>query len=160
MYQHTAQISAIFILITVLFLYKMKDYQNSIHIINSTTSNETKLLLLKANEIDMNLHDLGKTIVEKFDHTDINIEEKIEKLVKKEKIVIENLQTIIERNSATAKQEKWVQHLKDTTFKKVFSQNDEDGALEAVFFHIGVTDKVYVEFGVEDCTECNSRYLR
>ena len=172
MYQHTAQISAIFILITVLFLYKMKDYQNSIHIINSTTSNETKLLLLKANEIDMNLHDLGKTIVEKFDDTDINKEEKIEKLMKKEKIVIENLQAIIEpeiieslkaiieRNSATAKQEKWVQHLKDTTFKKVFSQNDEDGALEAVFFHIGVTDKVYVEFGVEDCTECNSRYLR
>ena len=43
---------------------------------------------------------------------------------------------------------------------KVFSQNDEDGAIEAVFDYIGTTDKVYVEFGVESCMECNSRYLR
>ena len=44
--------------------------------------------------------------------------------------------------------------------RKEFSQNDEDGALEAVFDYVGTTDKVYVEFGVESCVECNSRYLR
>ena len=44
--------------------------------------------------------------------------------------------------------------------KKVFSQNDEDGALEAVFDYVATTDKIYVEFGVESCQECNSRYLR
>ena len=42
----------------------------------------------------------------------------------------------------------------------MFSQNEEDGALEAVFDSVGTTDKVYVEFGVESCQECNSRYLR
>ena len=43
---------------------------------------------------------------------------------------------------------------------KTFSQNDEDGVIEAVFEFIKTTDKVYVEFGVESCVECNSRYLR
>ena len=42
----------------------------------------------------------------------------------------------------------------------MFSQNDEDGALETVFDYVGTTDKIYVEFGVESCQECNSRYLR
>ena len=32
--------------------------------------------------------------------------------------------------------------------------------LEAVFDHLGTTDKIYVEFGVEDGKECNTRYLR
>ena len=44
--------------------------------------------------------------------------------------------------------------------KKCFSQNDEDGAIEAIFDKIGTKDKIYIEFGVEDCTECNTRYLR
>ena len=43
---------------------------------------------------------------------------------------------------------------------KMFSQNDEDGSIEAVFDFIGTTDKVYVEFGGETCIECISRYLR
>ena len=33
--------------------------------------------------------------------------------------------------------------------------------LDTIFSHIGTTDKVYVEFGVEDCIrECNTKYLR
>ena len=43
---------------------------------------------------------------------------------------------------------------------KVFSQNDEDGVLEAVFDCLGLTDKIYVEFGAEDGLESNTRYLR
>jgi hypothetical protein len=53
----------------------------------------------------------------------------------------------------------WSKSLVNKGFKK-YSQNDEDGAIEAVFDFIGTTDKVYVEFGVESCSECNSRYLR
>jgi hypothetical protein len=53
----------------------------------------------------------------------------------------------------------WSKSLMNKGFKK-YSQNDEDGVIEAVFDFIGTTDKVYVEFGVESCIECNSRYLR
>ena len=42
---------------------------------------------------------------------------------------------------------------------KVYSQNDEDGIIEEIFNRIGTTNKIFVEFGVSNCLECNSHYL-
>ena len=42
---------------------------------------------------------------------------------------------------------------------KVYSQNDEDGIIEEIFNRIGTTNKIFVEFGVENGLECNSHYL-
>ncbi|TYZ58563.1 hypothetical protein PybrP1_007281 [[Pythium] brassicae (nom. inval.)] len=42
----------------------------------------------------------------------------------------------------------------------VFSQNGEDGVLSAIFRRVGAPHKQYVEFGTEDGSECNTRYLR
>jgi hypothetical protein len=40
-----------------------------------------------------------------------------------------------------------------------YSQNGEDGMLQAIFSKIKTTNKYYVEFGVEDGIECNSRFF-
>lgn len=40
-----------------------------------------------------------------------------------------------------------------------YSQNGEDGILRAIFARIGAGSRYFVEFGVEEGDECNTRYL-
>ena len=40
-----------------------------------------------------------------------------------------------------------------------YSQNGEDGILQAIFARIGAGSRRFVEFGVEDGSECNTRFL-
>jgi len=42
---------------------------------------------------------------------------------------------------------------------KVFSQNGEDGILDYLFFQLGISTPKFVEIGVGDYSECNTRYL-
>jgi hypothetical protein len=42
---------------------------------------------------------------------------------------------------------------------KIFSQTDEDGIIQEIFRRIGTTDRRFIEFGVEDGTESNTRLL-
>lgn len=42
---------------------------------------------------------------------------------------------------------------------KVYSQSDEDGIIEEIFNRVGTTNKVFVEFGVDNGIESNSHYL-
>ena len=44
--------------------------------------------------------------------------------------------------------------------EKIYSQNGEDGVLVALLGVVGIKSHYYVEFGVADGTECNSRILR
>lgn len=43
--------------------------------------------------------------------------------------------------------------------RKEYAQNKEDGIIHAIFAMIKETNKYFVEFGVEDGMECNTRYL-
>lgn len=43
--------------------------------------------------------------------------------------------------------------------QKKYSQNGEDGILKSILASIGTTNRYFVEFGVGDGKECNSRYL-
>jgi len=42
---------------------------------------------------------------------------------------------------------------------KAYSQNEEDGIIEAIFDDIGTTNKIFCEIGIGDCIENNSHYL-
>ena len=42
---------------------------------------------------------------------------------------------------------------------KAYSQNEEDGIIEAIFDDIGTTNKIFCEVGIGDCIENNSHYL-
>ena len=42
---------------------------------------------------------------------------------------------------------------------RVFSQWGEDGIIQKIINHLPIENKVFVEFGVEDYTESNTRFL-
>ena len=88
------------------------------------------------------------------------LEKKVNNVEKLRTTKITNME-LENKNNATNKQDvvAWSKTLAKKGLK-ISSQNDEDGVIEAVFDYIGTSDKVYVEFGVESCNECNSRYLR
>lgn len=42
---------------------------------------------------------------------------------------------------------------------KVFSQGNEDGLIQYLINHVEIPNKIFVEFGVEDYSECNTKFL-
>ena len=53
---------------------------------------------------------------------------------------------------------KFVDNLEEVEFQ-VFSQRGEDGIIQYIISQIEIPNKIFVEFGVEDYTESNTRFL-
>lgn len=56
------------------------------------------------------------------------------------------------------KTRKYVDSLEEVEFQ-VFSQRGEDGIIQYIISQIEIPNKIFVEFGVEDYTESNTRFL-
>jgi len=54
----------------------------------------------------------------------------------------------------------WIRTIEGNQWNN-YSQLGEDGTIDTIFKNIGTKDKIYVEFGVEDCqVQCNTKRLR
>ena len=106
--------------------------------------------------------DLAKKIEKVLQVYPSNVGEENRKQFEKDIMYFYNtLTTFIQKIQKNTKN---IQNTKPTNLydfeKKVYSQNGEDGVLEKIFEVIGKTNSMYVEFGVEDGQERNTRYLQ
>ena len=72
----------------------------------------------------------------------------------KEAQLISLIDTPVLQNSRYTHEKSLLRHQ-----SQVFSQNGEDGLIAEIFNRIGSTNKIFVEIGLEDGCECNSRLL-
>lgn len=70
-----------------------------------------------------------------------------------EKSMILNAKNLILQN-----QHKKIESLSEVEFK-VFSQNGEDGIIQWMIHNVEIENRVFIEFGVEDYQESNTRFL-
>jgi hypothetical protein len=71
-----------------------------------------------------------------------------------QKNLLLNARILTEMNNRKAN----IEHLEEVEFQ-VFSQRGEDGILQYIINKIDIPNKIFIEFGVEDYTESNTRYL-
>ena len=81
------------------------------------------------------------------------------KKIKNNKLTLEELSDILNRENSQNSQQHKNEFNIDYFEKKIFSQNGEDGIINFIFSTIGTHNKFFVEFGVKNGTECNTRYL-
>ena len=71
---------------------------------------------------------------------------------------IEYIQEALGRIEFRQLSERPSNHLRDNEYR-VFSQSGEDGIIQFLLKHIAIEQKIFVEFGVEDYSEANTRFL-
>jgi len=71
---------------------------------------------------------------------------------------IEYMQEALGRIEFRQLDERPSNNLRDNEYR-VFSQSGEDGIIQFLLKHIAIEQKIFVEFGVEDYSEANTRFL-
>lgn len=69
-----------------------------------------------------------------------------------------DIQTMLGRIELRQNQERMSSHFKENEFK-VFSQWGEDGLIQFLLRYVNIVNSVFVEFGVENYLESNTRFL-
>jgi len=72
--------------------------------------------------------------------------------------LLQNMQEALGRVEARQLADRDSSQLSDNEFR-VFSQSGEDGIIQFLLRHIKIENRTFVEFGVEDYTEANTRFL-
>ncbi len=100
----------------------------------------------------MSISSLFKKITHPFAHQFLRIESKLVKKIEEASILNANVMIQNMRSNGAIKD------LADAEFK-VFSQWGEDGIIQYLISKIPIPNKLFVEFGVENYSEANTRFL-
>ncbi len=76
-----------------------------------------------------------------------------------EKVLLGNVALDSKRNLWNSKALPFIPSNWDEYGFKVFSQGNEDGLIQYLINHVEIKNKTFVEFGVEDYSECNTKFL-
>lgn len=113
----------------------------------------------------LNFYDLYKNLMIKSDYEildllkdNVPVSYKYEKEIGEIKDIQEKSLFLNARIYANAVQDKRLRSLEEAEFQ-VYSQFGEDGIIQWLIHNVAIDNKTFIEFGVEDYTEANTRFL-
>jgi hypothetical protein len=118
-------------------------------------------------ELSVRQHEdaLAATLLQRCDTLEVSLLQVVQETVQRIEVRHDRLERQIEqvrhalgRIEARQSQADPSLALQDHEFR-AFSQWGEDGALQFLLRHVPIPGKTFVEFGVEDYTQCNTRFL-
>lgn len=113
----------------------------------------------------LNFYDIYKNLMIKSDYEildllkdNVPVSYKYEKEIGEIKDIQEKSLFLNARIYANAVQDKRLRSLEEAEFQ-VYSQFGEDGIIQWLIHNVAIDNKTFIEFGVEDYTEANTRFL-
>lgn len=110
---------------------------------------------------DFILNDVGREIVKEKYRIDIlygALNEKMHALYMEQMKIAERQMLLNAQSLILSNRDRSIDSLSEVEFK-VFSQNGEDGIIQWLIHNVKIENKIFIEFGVQNYTESNTRFL-